>query len=168
MYIHKVNKRQRSSLWKNSNSLFERVQWKTEAKFFHPTIQKRRAHCLKFAKYKDLKSSEQTPCPTLCDPMDCSPPGSSAHGIFLARILEWVAISFSRRSSRPRDWTRSPHCRQTLYRLSHQGSRTYTHTQNSNCCYLAWSDDLSIIYTHINALGFIPLVYIKSIHQVSQ
>ena len=44
-------------------------------------------------------------CPTLCDPMDCSPPGSSIHGIFQARILEWVAISFSRRSSQPRDWT---------------------------------------------------------------
>jgi len=38
-------------------------------------------------------------CPTLCDPMDCSLPGSSVCGIFQARILEWVAISFSRRSS---------------------------------------------------------------------
>ena len=37
--------------------------------------------------------------------MDCSPPGSSLWGIFQARILEWVAISFSRRPSRPRDWT---------------------------------------------------------------
>ena len=35
-------------------------------------------------------------CPTLCNPMDCSPTGSSDHGIFQARILEWVAISFSR------------------------------------------------------------------------
>ena len=34
-------------------------------------------------------------CLTLCDPMDCSPPGSSVHEIFQARILEWVAISFS-------------------------------------------------------------------------
>ena len=34
-------------------------------------------------------------CPTLCDPVDCSPPDSSAHGILQARILEWVAISFS-------------------------------------------------------------------------
>ena len=33
-------------------------------------------------------------CPTLCDPMDCSPSGSSVHGIFQARILEWVAVSF--------------------------------------------------------------------------
>ena len=44
-------------------------------------------------------------CLTLCDPMDCSLTGSSIHGIFQARILEWVAISFSRRSSQPRDWT---------------------------------------------------------------
>ena len=44
-------------------------------------------------------------CPTLCDPMDCSLPGFSVHGISQARILEWVAISFSRGSSRPSDWT---------------------------------------------------------------
>ena len=43
----------------------------------------------------------------LCDPMDLSPPGSSVHGIFQARILEWVAISFSRGSSQPRDRTES-------------------------------------------------------------
>ena len=42
-------------------------------------------------------------CPTLCNPMDCSLPGSSIHGIFQARVLEWVAISFSRESSWPRD-----------------------------------------------------------------
>ena len=40
-------------------------------------------------------------CPTLCDPVDCSPPSSSIHGILQARILEWVAIFFSRGSSRP-------------------------------------------------------------------
>ena len=44
-------------------------------------------------------------CLTLCDPMDRSPPGSSVHGILQARILEWVAIPFSKRSSRPRDQT---------------------------------------------------------------
>ena len=42
-------------------------------------------------------------CLILCNPMDCSPPGSSVHGISQARIHEWVAISFSRRSSQPRD-----------------------------------------------------------------
>ena len=44
-------------------------------------------------------------CPTLCDPTDCSPPGSSVHGISQARVIEWVAISFSRGSSQPRDGT---------------------------------------------------------------
>ena len=44
-------------------------------------------------------------CLTICDPMDCSPRGSSVLGILQARILEWVAISFSRGSSQPRDRT---------------------------------------------------------------
>ena len=44
--------------------------------------------------------------PTLCDPMDCSPPGFSVHEIFQTKILEWVSISFSRGSSQPRDRTR--------------------------------------------------------------
>ena len=48
-------------------------------------------------------------CPTLCDPIDCSLPGSSVHGILQARILEWVAISFSRGSSQSRDWTQVSH-----------------------------------------------------------
>ena len=44
-------------------------------------------------------------CLFLCDPMDCSPPGTSVHGTFQPRIPEWVAISFSRESSGPRDRT---------------------------------------------------------------
>ena len=60
-------------------------------------------------------------CLTLCDPMDCSPPSSSVHGILQARILEWVAMPFCRGSSPPRD----PTCvscvscigRQLLYHL---------------------------------------------------
>ena len=40
-------------------------------------------------------------CPTLSDPMDCSPPGSSVHGIFQARVLEWGAIAFSEEEKRP-------------------------------------------------------------------
>ena len=43
--------------------------------------------------------------PTLCNPMDCSPPGSSVHGISQARTLEWVALPSSTGSSQPRDWT---------------------------------------------------------------
>ena len=63
------------------------------------------------------------PCPTLCNPMDCSLPGSSVLGILKARILEWVAICllqgiFPTQGSNPSLW----HCRQILYHLSHQGS----------------------------------------------
>ena len=47
-------------------------------------------------------------CPTLCNPMDCSPPCSSVLGIFPARILEWVAIPFSKESSQSRDNHWSP------------------------------------------------------------
>ena len=73
-------------------------------------------------------SSVAQSCLTLCSPVDCSPPGSSIHGILQARILEWVAISFSRgifltQGSNPG----LPHCRQTLYPLSHQGSSSLIH-----------------------------------------
>ena len=56
-----------------------------------------------------LVSEVTQSCPTLCNPVDCSLPGSSLHGILQARILEWVAISFSRGSSQPRDRTRVSH-----------------------------------------------------------
>ena len=59
--------------------------------------------------YWKSESEVAQSCLTLCDSMDCSPPGSSVHGILQARILEWVAISFSRGSSRPRDWTQVSH-----------------------------------------------------------
>ena len=59
-----------------------------------------------FPSFTISRSEVAQSCPTLCDPMDCSLPGSSIHGILQARILEWVAISFSRGSSQPRDQTR--------------------------------------------------------------
>ena len=65
-------------------------------------------------------------CPTLCDPTDCSPPGSSVHGIFQSRILEWVALLSSREFSQPRVWTRvfciSCIGRRILYHENHLGS----------------------------------------------
>ena len=65
-------------------------------------------------------------CPGLCDPMDYRLPGSSVHEISQARILEWVAISFSRGSSSPWDRTQAfSHCRRILYCLSHQESSWY-------------------------------------------
>ena len=64
-------------------------------------------------------------CPTLCDPWDCSPPGSSIHRISQARTLEWVTISFSRVASPPRVWTMSlvpPSLQANSLLLSHRGS----------------------------------------------
>ena len=62
-------------------------------------------------------------CPTLCDPMDCNLPDSSVHGIFQARLLEWVAISSSRGFSQLRDQTHVSYIgRQILYQLHHMGS----------------------------------------------
>ena len=61
--------------------------------------------------------------PTLCDPMDCRPPGSSVHEIFQARTLEWVAISISRGSSPTQGWNPGLlHCRPILNQLSYKGS----------------------------------------------
>ena len=66
---------------------------------------------LVYYRYEKVKSQSLVAqsCPTLCDPMDCSLPGSSVHGIFQARVLEWGAISFSRGSSQPRDRTQFSH-----------------------------------------------------------
>ena len=68
--------------------------------------------CLNILSIQKAKQLSKTPesevtqsSLTLCDPMDCNLPGSSVHGIFQGRILEWVAISFFRGSSRPRDPT---------------------------------------------------------------
>ena len=60
----------------------------------------------RWQEYTEGEGEVAQSCPTLCDPVDCSLPGFSIHGIFQARILEWVTISFSRGSSRPRDQTR--------------------------------------------------------------
>ena len=65
----------------------------------------RKWYARKFEGWKRHCSCELLSCLTLCDPMDCSLPGSSVHGLLQARALEWVAISFSRRSSQPRDRT---------------------------------------------------------------
>ena len=54
-------------------------------------------------------------CPILCDPMDCSPPGSSVHGILQERILQWVAMPFSRGSSQLRDQTQVSHIAGRLF-----------------------------------------------------
>ena len=79
-------------------------------------------------------------CPTLCDPVDCSLPGSSVLGILQARILEWVAIPFSRRSSQPRDGmqclTSNLHWQAALYKtLAPPGKpQRYLYILDINIC----------------------------------
>ena len=73
-------------------------------------------------------------CLTLCNPKDCSPPGSSVHGILQARILEWVAISSSRGSFQPRDRTcllSLLNCKVDSLPLSHGGSPTVMKWMNA-------------------------------------
>ena len=65
--------------------------WK---KVFHANVSKNKTGLIAAAATKSLQS-----CPTLCDRMDCSLPGSSIHGIFQARVLQWGAIAFPRGNS---------------------------------------------------------------------
>ena len=78
----------------------------------------------KYVLYK-VKVKVAQSCPTLCDSMDCSPPGSSVHGLLQARIL-WVAMLSSKGSSQPRDQTHISYVscigRWVLYHQWHQGS----------------------------------------------
>ena len=89
------------------------------------------------------------------DPMDCSPPGSSVHGILQARILEWVAILFSRGSSQPRNHTWSPalagrfittkHPRKPIVGVKNEDFRNkykmevyhFSNSESSSSCFLA-------------------------------
>ena len=101
-------------------------------------------------------------CLTLCDPVDCSPPGSSIHGISQAKILEWVAISFSRGSSRPRDQTQAS-CigRQIVYhRATWEALKiraayyihTFSQTANQKLIYVLMLKDFSDVIKVPNQL----------------
>ena len=81
----------------SSQPLEQRVLWGNSGAgwSYEPDMWQWLQHCCLIAQW----------CPTFCDPMDCIPPGSSVHGISQARVLEWVAISFSRGSSQCRDQT---------------------------------------------------------------
>ena len=80
-------------------------------------------------------------CPTLCDPMDCSPPGSSVRGISQARILEWVAIPFSKGSSQPRNWTQVSiwATREAHTHGNHSVDQDTQHQQPSKSLLPAWA-----------------------------
>ena len=80
--------------------------------------------------------------PTVCDPMDCSPPGSSVLGILQVRALEWVATSFSRGSSQLRDWTQ----------VSCIAGRFFTNWATREALVSGMQQSDSVIYIHISTL----------------
>ena len=100
-------------------------------------------------------------CPTLCDPMDCSPPGSSVHGIFQARILEWVVTPTSRGSSWPRDVT-------CVSYLSWIGSRFFTTSTGSpTICLWKWK----VLVAQLCPTLYDPIDYSlpgSSVHRILQ
>ena len=83
--------------------LWQRIKCLNSSKWFVPLILDSRGQTYTIGEVK--WSAVAQSCPTLCNPMDCTLPDSSVHGIFQAIVLEWIAISFSSRSSRPRDGT---------------------------------------------------------------
>ena len=94
-----------------------------------------------------LKSLQS--CLTLCDPMDCSPPGSSVHGILQARILEWVAMPSSSRSSQPRDRT-------CISCISCIAGRFFTH-------WVSWEAEVNISAAH-QILLILPSRHLLGLH----
>ena len=116
-------------------------------------------------------------CLTLCGPIDCSPRGSSAHGILHARILEWVVIPFSKVSSQPTDWTqvswiagrfftiwatRKAHlCANGTQMMAHVKNSPELQSPRSNCLLhhsLSFPTDISKITEGKENYSFIPYV----------
>ena len=87
------------------------------------------------------------PCPTLCDTMDCSPPGSSVHGISQARTLEWVVISYSRGPSWPRGQTHISCIAGRFFPLHHLGSPSGTYWTCSEHYYV--NDWTNLLVTRV-------------------
>ena len=99
--LHPCQKLYSLVFFKNLSGISLVVQWLglnafTAVAWVQSLIRELRSH-----KWSEVAQS----CPTLWEPMDCSPLGFSVHGIFQPTILEWVAIFFSRGSSPPRNWT---------------------------------------------------------------
>ena len=92
-------------------------------------------------------------CLTLCNPMDCSLPGAFIHGIFQAKILEWVATSFSRRSSWPKDWTQVSRIVGTCFTVWATISSCCTETFKMHNAPLCFFFDLKFVLTDISLIN---------------
>ena len=105
-------------------------------------------------------------CIRLCDPLDCSPPCCSVHGILQARILEWVAVPSSRGSSQPRDWTHVSYIscigRRALYHSCHLGGDTCLNTLWTLDEYSRISFFMKVEHFIMNVSGLEFIFYIAS------
>ena len=143
--------------WHKTNSIWR--QYILFNKNMANTVEDTESKCREGTLLNFLSSCAQSSV-ILCNPMDCSPPCSSAHGTIQARILEWVAISYSRGSSWPKDWTClscvSYTGRHILYHSHHLGSpptkeKLHTHPGVS----LVSKDDRET-WEKINSIGLYP------------
>ena len=108
-------------------------------------------------------------CPTLCDPMDCSPPGSSVCGILQAGILEWVAMLSSRESSQPMDWTHVSHIAGGFFTV--WATREASSTRSFQFSYSFMSDSFATPWTAAcqaflsitNSWSLLKLMFIESL-----
>ena len=103
-------------------------------------------------------------CMTLWDPMDCSPAGSPVHGISQAKVLEWVAISFSRGSSWPRDWTRVSCISCSGRQILHYWDTWEAHCQGSPYSILKCEQIIRWVFFNLTHL---PIIYLKVIDTLS-
>ena len=106
-------------------------------------------------------------CPTLWDPVDCSPPGSPVHGISQARILEWVAISFSRGSSWPRDWTCVSCLSCSGRQILHHWDTWEAHCQGSPYSFFKCEQVIRWVFFNLTHLTTIYLKVIDTLPSVS-
>ena len=101
--------------------------------------------------------------PTLCDPMDCSPPGSSVHGILQARTLEWVVMPSSRDLPNPGIKPGSSALQAHSLSLSHQGSPSLSSRKMLLTCSLSPAGggegpSFRNFYKNVNGFTFLPLI----------
>ena len=99
-----------------------------------------------------LENEAAQSCPTLWDLMDCSLPSSSVHGIFQSIVLEWIAISFSRGSSRPRDRTR-------VFRIVDRRFTAWATREVPFYCFL-----LFFRIDHWGRLSYLSLLFFRTLH----
>ena len=119
-----------------------------------------------------MKAIVAQSCTTLCNPMDYRPPGSSVHGIFQARILQWAAAPFSRGSSQPRDWTLVSRIASRFFSILANWEWFYFFCLILHRFPFFYSFQISIIFTmffedfyfvsdHGSNLKWLPVVYIN-------